>query len=390
MYQSVQKMFPVNAPPRLRFAEYRPMPHRPAILSTFWRPSPWLGLAVAVLLAACSGESPPAAGDAPAPVVAVATARAATELATTRATGTVRLRREAALSFKVGGVVARVLVDEGARVRPGQVLASLDTVEVAAARREAAANVERTQAELARVRKLVADGWATAQRLETAQAAYKAAAAQLDTASFNLRWSVLRAPAEGVVLRRHAEPGQVLSPGAPVLSLGDVAQGYVLRVPMSDVQVRGVRLKDTVPVVLDGLASPLSGTIIEIAARADDSTGTFDVEIALPATPGLRSGLIGDALLPASGGRGAGMVAIPATALMNGRADEAFVYVIDAASVARVRRVSLASFDDHAAIVRAGLAIGDRVVSSGTDRVRDGMKVRPQAAPPAAPPTGRG
>ncbi|MEX6724061.1 efflux RND transporter periplasmic adaptor subunit [Parapedomonas caeni] len=349
------------------------------------------GLAVAALLAGCGGDPTPATPESTAPVIAVAVAEPAAGTATARATGTVRLRREADLAFKVGGVVARVLVDAGTPVRAGQVLAALDTMEVEAGRREAAANRDKARAELARVEKLVADGWATTQRLEAAQAADKAAAAQLDTAAFNLRWSVLRAPTDGVVQRRLAEPGQVLSPGTPVLRLGKVDQGYVLEVPLSDAQLATVRLGDTLPVELDGVGQQLSGKIIEVAARSDDRTGTFDVRIALPAAPGLRSGLIGDALVPTRRDGAATMVAIPAMALMNGRADEAFIYVVDPKSrVARSRRVALRSFDDQWAIVSAGLAAGEQVVVAGTDRVRDGMKITPRLTPATGHPANRG
>jgi multidrug efflux pump subunit AcrA (membrane-fusion protein) len=100
--------------------------------------------------------------------------------------------------------------------------------------------------------------------------------------------------------------------------------------------------------------------------------------VALPLRPGLKSGMIGKAVLrlPNVATAASGAVLVPATAVFSARADEGFVYLHDAAAGAvRLRQVALGGIDDNAVTVTGGLKPGEMVVTSGPDRLRDGSKV---------------
>ena len=339
-------------------------------------------LAIALILAACSDESaaPPVAAPEPVPVrlTAVGAAPGGGEL---QATGTVRLKRETALAFNTNGRLAQVMVLEGQSVRPGQMLARLDPTGIEAASEAARAEAARAEADLQRLRKLAADGWITKPRLEAAEATATAARARVEQTAFDVRFANILAPTAAVVLRRQAEPGQMLTSGQPVVTIGELSSGYVLRIPMSDSDLVRVRLGQTALVTIPALGpTPVPATVSEIGARGDDRTGTFQVELRLPAVPGLRSGLIGDAAIraaPAPTATAATALTVPAAAVFDARADEGFVYVFDpAAKVVRARLVTLGPVDDRGIVITRGLKPGEKVVTSGPDRLHDGAAVK--------------
>lgn len=351
----------------------------------------------AVLPVACSSDAapPPPVADTIIPVV-LAIAAPASGGSSLAIGGIVRLKRETPLAFNAPGRIAAIAVREGDSVARGQVLARLDPTSLAAADTSARAEAARAEADYRRLSGLYAKGWVTAPRVETARASAAAARARVAQSGFDVGLATIRAPSAGTVLRRPAEPGQVVTPGQTVLIIGEIASGYVLRVPLADADLARIQRGQTAAVTIPALGpAPLAGVVSEIGTRGDDATGTFRVEIALPQAPGLRSGLIGSALLrfgrTGSGASAAagGAVTIPATAVFSARADEGFVYVHDRASGrVKLRLVTLGRLDDTALTVTAGLQPGEAVVVSGADRLRDGLKVTVAAAPTPAPPRG--
>ena len=330
---------------------------------------------LAVLLAGCGAAPPPARVD-DRVVVALATVVPATAGSGRIVTGTVRLKRETQMGFSTAGRIAAIAVREGQRVAAGQLLARLDPTGLDAAIVSARAEAARTDADRTRMAALLRAGWVTRSRMESADAAAAAARSRVTQAVFDARLGRIVAPAAGVVLRRAAEPGQMVAAGTPVLTIGETGSGFVLRLPVSDADLAGVRLGQPAQVVLPALSpGPVVAVVSEIAARGDDRTGTFQVELRLPALPGLRSGLIGTAVLAGSAAA-AGPLAIPATAVVGARADEGLVYVYRADGTVAARVVQLGPVGDRAVTVTAGLAAGERVARSGVGRLRDGMKVR--------------
>lgn len=352
------------------------------------------GLLVLFALAACGKEAPPPPLVIAAPIpVRVTIATSDTNDGRLAVSGTVRIKRETALAFNSPGRIAAILVREGDRVSQGQVLARLDPTGVDAAQASAKAEAVRAAAEFRRLQTLFDKGWVTAQRLDSARAAAAAANARVEQTAFDVGLSVIRAPSSGTVLRRPAEPGQIVNPGATVLIIGETDSGHVLRVPLADADLARLRLGQAASVVIPAIGpTPVAGRVSEIGARGDDGSGTFRVEIALPALPGLRSGMIGKAVIRLAGDRAsepagvAGSVIVPATAVFSARADEGFVYVLDTTSnQVKLRQVSLGGITDAGVTVISGVAPGESVITSGPDRLRDGTKVIVKTAVLAVP-----
>lgn len=341
------------------------------------------------LLAACSApEADPQdpGRDAPATSVQLIEVGARRTEGLIRAAGTVRIRRETPLAFWTAGVIARLDPREGDRVRAGAVLAALDTRTIDAEVSAARADLARARAERDRQRRLFAQGWVAQARVDAAEAAMGAAAAALERALFAQNNSRIRAPADGVILERRAEPGQTVAAGVPVLTLGEARSGLVMRVPLPASDVAGVRVGMPVEVSFPAEVAPgMAGRIIEIGGRADERTGTFLVEVSLPTHPSLRSGLIGEVRIARNAPDGpAAPLVVPATALFAARAGEAFVWRFNPASATvEAVLVRLGEVGADGVVVEGGLAAGDRIVRTGVDRLTEGARVRVAAAGPA-------
>jgi RND family efflux transporter MFP subunit len=298
----------------------------------------------------------------------------------TSLSGTVRLRRETPLAFVSDGRVRSVTVREGDLVRGGQLLATLDRTAIDAQAQSAASRLRQADSELRRQRDLNAQGWVSKARVEAAEAAAETARGDLSGAQFTQRFAAISAPTAGVILSRTAEPGQTLSAGTPVLLLGEFASGFVVRVPMPAGRAAALQRGATADVSFrDGAAPPMAARVIEIASRADPQTGTFQVELALPTHPALRSGLIADVALTGAGSAAAGAgLAVPATALFSARADEGFVWVMDPGTrKVGARLVRLGRVAPDGVEIRSGLARGELIVAAGVDRLIEGAQVKP-------------
>lgn len=354
-------------------------------------------------LSACSGgaeEAAPVAADKIYPVT-IAVVRPASTSALITAAGTVRYRYETPLGFTTAGKIASIRFQEGDRVMPGALIAALDATQVGANLESARAEQQRAQAELGRFQQLFDKGWVTRAQLERAEATARAATAQVSTAGFASGTARILAPSGGIILARTAEPGQVVAAGTQIVVLGETSGGMVLRAPMIDSDI--ARLSPGMPVKVRLSAVPggeIEGVISEIDARANPGSGAFEVTIALPANPALRSGQIGTAEFRVAAAPDAAGLAVPASAVFNVRADEGFVYLLDPkTSRVRARAVQIGRIDDKELVITGGLRPGDRIVSSGLVLLTDGARVKPlasrqpsrtrAAATPAAPAASR-
>ena len=370
-------------------------------------------------LAGCADDAPAATTPEPEPVrlAAVVESDGARPV---RAVGLVEPADPHALSFKIGGVVTDVFVDEGDAVRRGQTLARIDLREVdarvSAARQGAAqaglgaaqagqgvaqaeAGAAKARRDLDRALALYADSVATLEQVQdartgvevaervlgaaraglgAAQAAAGAARSGVDAAAVDRRYAVITAPSSGVVLSRSADVGQVVGPGTPVVTTTAGGRGWVVRVGVADREAVRLRVGDRATVTLDAYPdADVSGRVSQIAASAAAGSGTYDVEVAISGGGRrLAAGLVGRVAVFASGGGEAAVRLVPLAALLEGDGDRGFVFVVDAAGRARRRDVRIAYVDEEHAAVSAGLAGVDRVVADGAGFLDDGDAVR--------------
>ena len=324
-------------------------------------------------LAAC-GRQPPTVTPT-APQVRITQVGDATSAAMITAAGTVAWRRETTLGFTSAGRIMTMAVNEGDSVRSGQLLAALDPTTVGAGVSAAHAERDRAAAEYRRSATLLEQGWVTRPRVDNARATLAAAEANLRSTGFQSRHSAIVSPGAAVVLARLTDAGQVVAAGTPVLIVGEASGGRVLRVPLADRDTARLRVGAPATVRLAAVEGALTGSVIEIGGQADRNTGTFVVEIGLPADLRLRAGQIGEVSIVASG-PGPSSLRVPPAAIFAPRAGQAFVYVADPATKrVRLRRVSIADASDTSIRVTGGLRPGEWVATSRLDRLTDNMAV---------------
>lgn len=339
-------------------------------------------LVAAALLTGCGGG--PSSPDAPPQQDAAAVRTSPVETVTIpreiRAVGILAPRDEIRLSFKAGGVLDRIDVDVGDRVREGQVLAVLKRVEVDAAVSQAAEAVEKTRRDLERARQLRLDEVATEEQVEDLTTAYSVARSNLQAAQFNARFARIEAPADGIVLQRLAKADELVQGGQPVLVIGSTGAGWVVRAALVDRDVVRANIDDDASVTFDAFPGrEFAGRVARIASSADPQTGTFEVEVEIAhGDARFARGLVAKVAIKLAAVAGdTERTVVPLTAVVEANGASATIYVLDAtAGVARRRQVTVGAIVGERVIVIAGLEPGEQVITDGAAWLTDGRAVR--------------
>ena len=338
-------------------------------------------LLLSIAIAGCARGRAAAPGARDKTLVAVRVGHVAFELVTrpVTATGTLGPKEEVPLRFKVGGVIAQMRVDEGQSVRAGDTLALLDLSEIDAAVVRARSASEKAERDLTRAQRLYGDSVATLEQAQNAETGRDVARAELETATFNRRYAIIVAPASGVILRRSAEPGELVQAGVPILKLGSHARGVVVRAGLADRDVVRVQLGDRSVVRFDAFPDrAFEGTVTELAGASDPMTGTYDVEVTVPAASRLASGLVGQVeIRPAATHT---IALVPIESLLEADGSHATVFGVSADGQRAERRtVTIAFLTGDRVAVTSGLEGVATVVTDGAAYLDDGttLRIRP-------------
>jgi membrane fusion protein, multidrug efflux system len=200
----------------------------------------------------------------------------------------------AVVRAKASGTLLSLAVAEGSRVRAGQTLGTLDLAELSSRVAERGASVESARAQLnqaerqhAANQRLAEQNFISGTALEASSAALEAARAQfmqsqtqLGTSRISLRDAELIAPIAGVIAKRHALPGEKLSPEQNVLTIVDLAR-LELAGNVGTHEVSLLRPGMAVEVQVEGVAAPVSGKLERIAPAAEAGTRAIGVIIAI-------------------------------------------------------------------------------------------------------------
>lgn len=343
-----------------------------------------------------SAGTPPAAEP---PLVSVAAPQFRTVATRVAITGTISARNELPLGIDgESGRVAAVEVDIGDRVTRGQRLLALDTGVLKPQVERAAATLEQAKAEAA----LAAADWRRAQgvapsgalsleiieqrrsRLATADAQVAAAEAQLAEMRARLTRMTLRAPADGVILARAAEVGQIVQPGgAPLLRMAERGE-IELRGQAAEQDLPRLAVGQEAVVRLSGIERDHRGRVRLLGAAIDPLTRLGEVRIELAATPDLRPGAFARAEVTVTDAERA---MLPQTAVLSD-AQGNYVLVVGREDRVERRGVRIADTQPEGVVIDTGLSRQDRVVVRAGAFLRPGERVRVATAAPARPPAG--
>jgi RND family efflux transporter MFP subunit len=292
-----------------------------------------------------------------------------------RAVGVSVAKDPATLAFKIGGVVASVRVHAGDRVKKGELLASLNTAEVDAQVRQAAAALAKAERDAKRAKTLIAAQAIPQTRADDAETALEVARQSLRIARFNQQHAKLWAESDGKVARRMAEPGMVVGAGTPIVQLERSGKGYVVRAGLVDRDLVRVGIGDAAEVTLDAYpGKTFTAKVSEVSVEPSPVSGIYDVELTLNSPPHLVTGLVAKVAITPHQGEEVALV--PVEALVEGDGRSAKVFTVDADGKAKKVPVTTAFLWKDEVAVRSGLEGVSRVVAAGAPYLTEGAKVR--------------
>jgi len=304
--------------------------------------------------------------------------------------GTVAPRIEITLGFRVGCKIVQRLVDVGATVKPGNVIAELDPADyrlavdnARAALTSAEADYSRAKADYERYLNLRGSAAFTPQTLEqrqslaaTTQARVEQAKSQLATAENNLAYTVLSTDAPGVVTAVQAEVGQVLAQGQGVVRVARTDELEIL-VGVPEHRLKAVRESTTASFELwsdPGRRYPAK--LRELSPSADPTTRTYAARFSVIDPPEFI-GLGMTATLSFERPDAAPVAEVPLSAIFQ-RGTQPAVWVVDRASGAvELRPVTIARWRDETAAIASGVKDGELIATAGVHKLEAGQKVKP-------------
>lgn len=288
--------------------------------------------------------------------------------------GVVEPIRVIAVNSQLAGALRSVDVQEGDPVAENAVLARLDDRELRAqvasaeaAHQVALATYERSQH--LRERQVI-----TAAEYERDRAALAAAEAQLQQLRTRLDYATVRSPVTGVVATKHVEQGDIVGVQTRLFTIADVST-MVVRVQVSELDVVHIEPGDAANVILDAFPDqPIPGRVRRVFPTADPTTRLVPVEVALEGEGArlARAGFLARVSLHLSSKVEARLV--PASAVLGSAGSEA-VFVVELGKAKR-RPVQTGATSEGRVEIVSGLEVGEVVVVTGNNALRDGMEVR--------------
>jgi len=380
----------------------------------------WLAVAALAIVALAAGAWLVWARVAP-PTVRTVAARTAAPAggpgSVLDASGYVTARRQATVSAKITGKVTEVRIEEGQRVKEGEVLARLDDTEARAQLTLARAQLAQARSQEGEIRALLAQAerdytrqqelaarqLVAVQALDAAQAQrdmlrarlannveqVRVATESVSVAQVQLDNTVIRAPFSGVVIAKSAQPGEMISPisaggGFTRTGIGTIVDmdSLEIQVDVNEAFINRVTAEQPVEAMLNAYPDwKIPGSVIAIIPTADRSKATVKVRIAVKSKDsrivpdmGVRVAFFSTQPTGGSAPPPSPAVLVPADAVRGeGSATAVFVYASD-----RVERRSVTPGQAVGAEreILTGLRAGERVVVSPPPSLKNGDTVR--------------
>jgi len=245
------------------------------------------------------------------------------------ATGVVEPGLEIRIAPRAAGRIVELLVDEGAQVREGQLLARLEAADLAASVAELAARADYARSQYERSVSLRSSALISADALEKSRTDLEAADAALKRAREQLGHMRLTAPSAGEITRRDGEVGEFIPVNQEIFYMAGPAP---LRIT-ADVDEEDLpRIRPGLPVLIRTDAFPdrvFDGRVDQITPRGDPVARSFRVRIALEGDPPLRIGMTTETNIVL--GQRENALLVPSTAVVNGA-----LWTIEAGRAARL------------------------------------------------------
>jgi len=290
--------------------------------------------------------------------------------------GLVASATEARLSFKTGGIIDRIYVEEGDYVQKGQLLATLKLTEIKAQVNQAEEAFQKAERDLKRVQNLYKDSVASLEQLQNATTGYNVSLQNAEIARFNLSYSEIRATTAGKVVRKLMNEGELTSPGNPVFFINATGPNdWEIKVGVADKDWARLKIGDKGTATLDAFPNEIFPVKVNnLAQGADPMTGLYQLELKINAKgKNLATGLFASVNLEPS--QSSSYLSIPIEAIVEGNGNQAFVFVPEN-NKAKKLPIKVAFIKDDQVLISEGLTEGQEIISAGSAYLGDGVSVQ--------------
>jgi RND family efflux transporter MFP subunit len=194
--------------------------------------------------------------------------------------GNISASKESRLSFKTGGIIESIYADEGDKVIRGQVLAKLNLKEIQEQVNQAAIGLEKAERDYERIFNLYSDTVATLEKFQNAKSALDIAKTNLNITEYNLKHSTIKAPTNGIILKKFFEENEIASTGNPIFYFASAEESWRLVVGVSDKDIVKLKIGDKATILTDAWSeNELNCHVSKIANAPGQYTGLYEIEL---------------------------------------------------------------------------------------------------------------
>lgn len=298
-------------------------------------------------------------------------------------TGKTKSSSDVNLAFRVSGQIMRVLVNEGAYVRKGQIVAEMDSRDYQVQLNATQAEYEQIKADAERVMALFAEGSTTASNNDKARYGLQQITQKLQNHKNQLADTKLRSTIDGYVQTKYHESGETVSAGMPILNVfGSGNTEVEIKISASD--YADIEKYTSFYCKFDITGDEEFPLTISRKSQEANSNQLYPVRLRLPnnLTKKITPGMTTIVYAEKGQGSGTGVVSVPSTAVFN-KNDKTQVFVFDEkSSTVHARPVNVVALHrDGSCEIDDGLKVGESIVCSGVHYVNDGQKVKRMQKP---------
>lgn len=291
---------------------------------------------------------------------------------------------------KIGGYITDVLVDEGQKVSKGQVLFRLETQSMNQDAAAAKANVNAAQVEVDKLKPLVEKNIISSVQLATANAKLQQAKSGYNSIAANIGYGTIKSPVNGFVGAIKLRKGSLVSPSdqEPLTTVSEISnvfayfsmneKEYLDFLQQTSGESKALKIKNFPKVTLilaNGAEYPEKGSIETINSQIDPSTGTVSFRALFSNKNGLlNNGNSGTIKVPKVY---KDAVVVPQESTYE-QQEKTFIYKISKDTTAVSQAIEIKASADNIYVIESGVKAGEQIVAQGVNKVRDGVKIKPQ------------
>jgi len=327
--------------------------------------------AVVLLLVSCS-EKKETVKEIVIPKVTVKDIKKSSENEVLSYSGTIEADNVVSLGFSVPGRISRVYVQEGQKVKKGQLLAAIDVTTYKNAFDIANAGLEQANDNFKRLNGLFQKGSLPERDFIAVKVGVAQANANKNLAAKNLSDTKLYAPFSGMITAKLTEIGATAAPGIPAFTVMKTDKVYA-KASITESEISKLKIGTDAKVEIASMGETFNGKVAIVNPSADALTRTFNVKVRLDnAENKLLPGMISNIKIET--GNEVSVITVPTDAIVRDANDLIYVYVVKENKAIK-KRVSLGNFKGNEVIVTDGLQLNDKVIIAGQRNLKDGQTV---------------